>query len=67
MAEIYLAELPTDHPLRNTSLSQIDAMYQTRGSKAWHSIHVLGGIKKHITYNQLGEVWTKWDLWKAGE
>jgi hypothetical protein len=66
MAEIYLADLPTDHPLRNTSLGEIGAEYQhkTVRPSAWRKAADQGGIK-NATFNQLGETWTRWDLWRV--
>lgn len=65
MNEYTLNNLPLDHKLRTTSLYELQAEYQIKDSKTWHSINVLGGIKKSITFNQLGEVWTKWDKWRV--
>jgi hypothetical protein len=67
MAEIILNDLPHDHELRNKPLCEINAMYRYNGSKVWHSIHVLGGIKNTITYNDLAEVWTRHDIWKVDD
>jgi hypothetical protein len=66
MAEIYLAEMPNDHPLRNKSLSEIGAEYQhkTLRPSAWRKAADQGGIK-NSTYNQLGETWTKFDSWRV--
>jgi hypothetical protein len=61
---IYLNDLPQEHPLRNAPLIKIGAFYLARGSKVWREIFPAFGISK-FTYNELGEVWTKWDLWKA--
>jgi hypothetical protein len=67
MKEIILNDLPTNHILRNTPLSKIGAMYRYEGSKVWHSIDVLGGIKKTVTYNDLGDVWKLHDKWKVDD
>jgi hypothetical protein len=66
MAEIYLAELPNDHPLRNKSLSKIGAEYQYKlnPKSPWRKAADQGGIK-NATYNQLGETWTKFDSWRV--
>jgi hypothetical protein len=60
-----LSSLPVDHILRNLPLSQINAEYKNRDSKNWQSISVLSNSMKDATYNQLGEAWTKWDIWKG--
>jgi hypothetical protein len=62
----YLHELPYDHKLRNTPLGEIGAEYQHKFIKpsAWRKAEAQGGIKNK-TYNQLGDTWTKWDLWRV--
>jgi hypothetical protein len=59
-----LADLPYDHPLRNTKLIDIGAEYLRKGSKVWTKVTPSFGIAK-VTYNQLGEVWTNYDIWRA--
>jgi hypothetical protein len=61
---IYLNDFPQEHPLRNAPLIKIGAFYLARGSKVWREVFPAFGIAK-FTYNELGEVWTKWDRWKA--
>lgn len=62
--EIYLADLPIDHELRNKSLIEIGAEYQIKDSKVWAKVMPAYGIAKK-SYNQLGPVWTTWDKWKC--
>jgi hypothetical protein len=59
-----LSQLPIEHPLRNTPLVDIGAHYKYRDGKVWQEIKATYGIAK-VTYNQLGEAWTKYDIWKA--
>ena len=56
--------LPYNHILRNTKLIDIGAEYLRKGSKIWTEVTPSFGIAK-VTYNQLGEVWTKYDIWRA--
>jgi hypothetical protein len=59
-----LNDLPPDHQLRNTPLIEIGAFYLCNNAKVWREVFPAFGIAK-CTYNQLGEVWTRWDRWKA--
>ena len=59
-----LNDLPPSHPLRNKPLIEIGAQYQIKDSKIWATVTPPYGIAKK-TFNQLGEVWTTWDKWKA--
>jgi hypothetical protein len=61
---IYLNDLPPEHSLRNAPLIKIGAFYLACGSKVWREVFPAFGIAK-CTYNELGDVWTKWDKWKA--
>jgi hypothetical protein len=61
---IYLNDLPPEHPLRNTPLIAIGAFYLPLGAKVWREVFPAFGIAK-CTFNELGEVWTKWDRWKV--
>lgn len=65
LPEVYLQELPADHPLRNRPLIEIGAYYQltTKGAM-WAEIKPTFGIA-NCTFNQLGEVWIKHHIWKA--
>lgn len=63
---IVLADLPHDHPLRNTPLGQINAQYRWIGdapSVPWRTVQV--GAPKLVgsTYNMLGKSWTDNDIW----
>ena len=64
MKEVLLQDLPPEHPLRNRPLAEIGAWYLVRNGTVWREAKATFGISK-VTYNQLGEVWTKWDKWKA--
>jgi hypothetical protein len=68
MAELILSDLREDHPMRNKPLSEIGAEYQYKPNpnSPWRKAADQGGIK-NATYNQLGETWTKWDLWRVAE
>ena len=57
-------QLPYDHPLRNKPLIEIGAFYRNRDVKMWREVFPAFGIAKK-TFNELGDVWTKWDVWKA--
>jgi hypothetical protein len=59
-----LNDLPYEHELRNKPLIEIGAKYQIRDSKVLAEVTPPYGIAKK-TYNQLGDVWTKWDIWHA--
>ena len=61
---VLLNELPSEHPLRNTPLIEIGAEYQIKDSKVWAKVTPPYGLAKK-TFNQLGDVWTKHDKWKA--
>jgi hypothetical protein len=61
---IYLNDLPLEHPLRNTPLIAIGAFYLPLGAKVWREVFPAFGIANK-NFNELGEVWTKWDRWKA--
>jgi hypothetical protein len=62
--DIDLKTLPPSHPLRNTPLAEIGAHYRPKDSVAWRAVFPTFGIAKK-TFNQLSEVWTKNDDWKA--
>jgi len=62
--EIELNNLPPEHSLRNKPLITIGAFYQANGAKVWREVFPAFGIANK-TFNELGEVWTKWDKWKA--
>jgi len=59
-----LNELPYEHELRNKPLIEIGAQYLIRNSKVWATVTPPYGIAKK-TFNELGDVWTKWDVWRA--
>lgn len=61
---VNLKDLPSEHPLRNTPLIGIGAFYLARGAKVWREVFPAFGIANK-TFNELGEVWIKWDTWKA--
>jgi len=62
--EVFLDDLPPYHPLRSAPLITIGAFYLPRGAKVWREVFPAFGIAKK-SYNDLSEVWTKWDQWKA--
>lgn len=64
MIEVRLAELPEGHPLRNTPLVKINAEYLPIDSKVWANVRDSYGIAQK-TYNQLGDSWTTWDVWRV--
>lgn len=66
MAYINLKELPVDHKLRNTPLGQIHAEYQLIQSVMWNEVRPSFYIAR-VTFNQLSEVWTKWDQWRVSD
>ena len=57
--EIVLKDLPVEHELRNKPLAGM--FYYARGSKIAREVFPAFGIAK-VTYNQLSEVWTKYDV-----
>lgn len=59
-----LAALPVDHPLRNTPLIEINAAYRAVDGKGWKLVMPAWPIAG-LSYNQLGEVWTKWSVWRG--
>jgi hypothetical protein len=59
-----LKDLPPEHPLRSAPLITIGAFYLPLGAKVWREVFPAFGIANK-TFNELGEVWTKWDKWKA--
>jgi hypothetical protein len=59
-----LEQLPYEHPLRNTPLIEIGAFYRNRDVKMWREVFPAFGIAKK-TFNELGDVWKTWDVWKA--
>ena len=61
---ILLANLPINHKLRNTPLVEIGAEYLPTDSKLWATVRDSYGIAQK-TYNQLGESWTTWDIWRV--
>lgn len=65
-ADMYLDELPHDHPNRNVPLLEICANYRVVGTKEWTEVTPIFGIAKK-TYNQLGLVWTNRHNWKASK
>lgn len=64
MIEVRLAELPVTHMLRNTPLATINAEYLPTDSKVWAKVRDNYGIAQK-TYNQLGDSWTTWDVWRV--
>ena len=62
--KMLLKNLPKEHPLRNKPLIEIGAEYKRYDSKIWQAVTPPYGIAKK-TYNDLGEVWTNWDEWRA--
>jgi hypothetical protein len=64
MIEVRLAELPMTHMLRNTPLVKIGAQYLPADSKVWADVKSSYGIAQK-TYNQLGDSWTSWDVWRV--
>lgn len=64
MTNILLADLSADHELRNKPLVEINAQYLPIDSKVWASIRDSYGIAQK-TYNQLGDSWTTWDVWRV--
>jgi len=66
---VALADLPLEHPLRNTPLAQIGAEYQwvnTKMPKQWHRVNRSFTIARH-TFNDLGATWTDSYRWRAQE
>lgn len=63
-ATMILNDLPHEHPLRNTPLITIGAFYLPKDAKVWREVFPAFGIAKN-TFNELGEVWKTWDMWKA--
>jgi len=63
-ADMYLAELPEDHPNRNVPLIEIGAHYRIVGTKTWFEVTPSFGIAK-VTYNQLGAAWTHRHEWRS--
>ena len=63
-----IAELPVDHPLRNTPLLAINARYKWRESQGtlWKFVMPNYSISK-LSYNQLGSAWTEFDIWEGQE
>ena len=59
-----LATLPVDHPLRNTPLIRITTAYRWIHGTSWKSVKPTWPIAG-LSYNQLGEVWTKWSVWRG--
>jgi hypothetical protein len=59
-----LEQLPYNHLLRNTPLIEIGAFYRNRNIKTWREVFPAFGIAKK-TFNELGDVWKTWDVWKA--
>jgi len=59
-----LSLLPEDSVWRNTPLIEIGAFYKARGAISWREVFPAFGIANK-TYNELGEVWTTHDKWKA--
>lgn len=57
-----LAELPTDHPLRNTPLVDIEACFVYCGEKTKRFVKPTWKIARS-TYNDLGEAWTSNAAW----
>lgn len=61
---VELGKLTPSHPLRNQPLSELKAEYRNLNSKLWCEVRPAYGISKK-TYNQLSDVWTKWDVWRV--
>jgi hypothetical protein len=63
---ILLANLPTDHALRNTPLGELDARYRWKGSTgAWRTVKQGAPKLMNCTYNELGTSWTLFDDWSV--
>ena len=61
-----LSELPSDHPLRNTPLGQIQAECRNIHQKRWTPVREWKHIK-NATYNQLGASWIELYEWRVNE
>jgi hypothetical protein len=61
-----LAELPHEHPLRNTPLTTIGARYRWKHGGSWKTVLPTYKIAQ-LTYNTLGPAWTAHDIWEATE
>lgn len=58
--------LPQDHPLRNKPLIEIKARYRNVESKVFRDVVPAMKIAK-LSYNELANVWTTWDIWEGEE
>jgi hypothetical protein len=61
-----LADLPVEHPLRNTALVEIGARYKHHSAKLWSEVKPSFGIADK-TFNMLGPAWTQYDDWQANK
>ncbi len=52
------------HYLRNTPLINLGAFYKATNATLWREVFPNFNIAKN-TYNQLGDVWTEGQEWKA--
>jgi hypothetical protein len=62
-ARFDLADLPVDHPLRNTLMKELKVFYRTVGTKNWNEVFDSFTIAKNNTYNELGDVWLRDKEW----
>jgi hypothetical protein len=64
---VTLADLPPEHPLRNTPLAEIGAEYQwvnTKTPNQWHRVTKSFTIAKN-TFNDLAANWTGSYRWRV--
>lgn len=62
-----LADLPMDHPLRNTALADIRAEYRSKsGIGGWKQVTPKYAIARK-TYNDLSPAWTDTSDWRTQE
>lgn len=64
MTRTDLKSLLTDHPLRNSPLSDIGAEYRFEGAKVWREVKPTFAIAGS-TFNALGDVWKDGKDWRA--
>lgn len=63
---VSLADLPPEHPLRTTPLSQIGAEYQWENTKTpayWHRV-TKNSTTANVAFNDLDEKWAGY-RWRA--
>lgn len=64
MVWVILNKLPESHPLRNQSLVELKAEYQSKDSKLWYEVRPAFKIANR-SYNQLANAWTEFDIWRV--